>query len=242
MSSICCTFLEKPHWDSVSLEYLLLDSQIRIHRFYLPNHKAYLDSCYQLLDVAEKNRASKYHQIKDSERFILARGLLKILSGKYLGIPAIDVKVLIGENKKPFLSQVLPISIEYNISHSGNWILIAFHRGPIGIDVEQIQSSFNFESILHACFNLKEQEIINNNSNSRFFFYMHWTRKEAFVKATSKGLDENLPNIPCLEGVWQLQQNLGLGKQWDVISFQLDEDHVASISFISGKKNILFIE
>lgn len=242
MSNIKCQYLEKPQWKLGDTGLFNVDLEIRVHRFFIPSYLSAIPSCFMLLNEEEKKRANNYLQQKDSQRFIIARGLLKICASQYLGIPAKAIEINIGTNKKPFIQSTSSLKLDYNISHSGNWIMMVFGIGALGIDVEQIQTSFNFESLLPACFSKDEQNYIQTNSNSRELFYRLWTRKESFVKATSRGLDETLPQLICLDGEWELLKQFSLGLSWKILSFALDHEHVASLSFAEGKKNILFME
>lgn len=242
MSSIICKSLENLQWNLANQESIDFESQIRIHRIYIPQYLGAISSLFKLLDAAEQKRANNYHQLKDSQRFIIARSILKILVSKYLNCQAKDVCIKVGANKKPYFFTNSSVSLEYNISHSGNWIVVAFANEAIGVDVEQIQASFNFESLLTACFSNLEQNHIQNNANSRELFYRLWTRKESFVKATSKGLDDSLSQLTCLDGKWDLLNEPNLDQEWENWSFGLDQDHVGSICFKAGKKNILFLE
>ncbi|HQR94691.1 MAG TPA: 4'-phosphopantetheinyl transferase superfamily protein, partial [Sediminibacterium sp.] len=237
-----CHFLNNPQWELGNKTVTDFESQIRIHSFFIPNNLEDLNSCFNLLNEAEIKRAQSYHQLKDSQRFIIARGILKKLASQYLSIPPNEIEINIGTNKKPFIGSNTSIKLDYNISHSGNWIVIAFGFGSIGIDVEQINHSFNYDAILAACFNVEEQKFIQQKPNSTELFYRLWTRKEAFVKATSKGLDNNLPQIICLNGEWELMEHDSLSQSWETLSFSLDLDHVASLSYSGSKKNILFIK
>ena len=242
MSSIHCKYLDTPHWKNRDEDPVSFETQIRIHRIFIPNYLQSIASLLELLEEAEIDRANKYYHVGDNQRFIIARGMLKILAGSYLGIKAKEVILTIGTNTKPFIHHSLPITLEYNVSHSGNWILIAFSNELVGVDVEAIHSSFQYESLLQVCFSSSEQKHIILGPHSRKLFYLLWTRKESFLKATSKGLSDRLPVLPSLNGQWLLQGQDGLGLNWEVTSFSVDQDHVASISFISDKKNKLFIE
>lgn len=242
MSSIKCQYLEIPQWKLGNTDLYDFESEIRVHRFFIPSYLNEISSCFILLNEEEKKRANNYLQQKDSQRFIIARGLLKIWASQYLGIPAKAVEINIGANKKPFITSTSSLKLDYNISHSGNWIMMVFGIGALGIDVEQIQASFNFESLLPACFSEEEQNYIQSNANSRELFYRLWTRKESFLKATSRGLDETLPQLICLDGERELLPHFSMGNSWKVWSFTLDHNHVASLSFAEGKKNILFME
>lgn len=242
MSSIKCQFLEIPQWELGDTGLFNIDLEIRVHRFFIPSYLNAIPSFFLLLNEEEKKRANNYLQQKDSQRFIIARALLKILASQYLNLSTAELTIQIGVNKKPFIQSVSSIPLDYNISHSGNWIIMAFGNGPIGIDAEQIQTSFGFESLLPACFSIEEQKYIQSQSNSRELFYRLWTRKESFVKATSRGLDETLPHLICLDGERELSKHFSIGLSWRILSFTLDHEHVASLSVEDDKKNILFME
>ena len=242
MSRIFCQNLNNPKWIHDNQGNPNFDTEIRIHGCFIPNYLKDIQANYELLNEAERKRADKYHQLKDSQRFIIARGLLKKTASLYLGVPATEILINIGTNKKPFISSSSILKLEYNLSHAGNWITMAFGLVAIGIDVEQIQADFNYESLLPICFSSLEQDYIQNKPNSRELFYRLWTRKESFVKATSKGLDDNLPFLTCLDGEGALLGQFNDGQSWEIWSFPLDQDHVASISFADRKKNILFVQ
>lgn len=231
-----------PQWKLGGSGLCDFESEIRVYRFFIPSFLSKIPTCFQLLSDAEKERANKYIHQKDSQRFIIARGMLKILAGHFLSLPPAMVDIRIGNNKKPFINSNLSLQLDYNISHSGNWIVMAFGIGSIGVDIEHIHTSFNFEPLLPACFSKEEQNYILTNSNSRELFYRLWTRKESFVKASSRGLDDSLPQLICLDGEWELLTKFSMGQSWKVLSFSLDYEHIASLSFEDGKKNILFIE
>jgi len=62
---------------------------------------------------------------------------------------------------------------------------------------------------------------------------LYWTRKEALTKATAKGLDDNLKDIPCLDGPHSVSTAIvpEVETSWRVNSFEVDEDHVGSVAF-----------
>jgi 4'-phosphopantetheinyl transferase len=242
MSRIFCQYLNNPKWIYQNQDKTDFDTEIRVHGCFIPNYVKNIHAYYEVLNEAERKRANKYHQQKDKQRFIIARGLLKKTASLYLGVPVPEIQINVGANKKPFISSSSILKLEYNLSHAGNWIIMAFGLGTIGIDVEQMQADFNYESLLPVCFSSLEQDYIQNKPNSRELFYRLWTRKESFVKATSKGLDDNLPFLTCLEGEGALLDQFNDGRSWEIWSFPLDQDHVASISFADRKKNILFIQ
>ncbi|PWS33751.1 4'-phosphopantetheinyl transferase family protein [Pedobacter paludis] len=128
------------------------------------------------------------------------------------------------DNKKP-----ATIGAEFNISHSGNHLLVAVNVSTIGVDIELIKKDFNFESILETCFNPNEIEVINQSEDKSLKFYNLWTRKEALLKATGEGLVDNLSAIDCLSN--PVSRN---GSGYRIKSFMLDGNYIASLAILSS--------
>ncbi len=68
------------------------------------------------------------------EKFRRIRSLLKSELSRRCGIPASEIHFTYGIHGKPTIPQY-----EFNISHSGDCLCMAFHHAPIGIDVEKIR-------------------------------------------------------------------------------------------------------
>jgi len=86
---------------------------------------------------------------------------------------------------KPALPE--PAPGYFNLSHAGNWVVLASHSQPVGIDVEQIQP-IEAEIAVHY-FSPEEQAYVNSAAagwTERFFDI--WTLKESYIKAVGQGL------------------------------------------------------
>lgn len=97
---------------------------------------------------------------------------------------------------------------KFNISHSGEYVTVAFSNQEVGADVEGI-SDFDVKSLSHY-FHPKEAEYIVNSLDPNEAFVKLWTRKEAYLKATGNGIINGLHNESCLPdkvtngGIWHL--------------------------------------
>ena len=145
-----------------------------------------------ILSPDEKTRAARYYRETDRQYFITARATLRQILGSYLSVDPGALTFCYSAKEKPSLGGAEASSgIEFNISHSGNMALLAFARQrEIGVDVEQIRRDFDTGQIAARFFSAAEQRqlaALPEEQRSEAFF-LCWTRKEAYIKATGKGL------------------------------------------------------
>ncbi|MBC8151318.1 MAG: 4'-phosphopantetheinyl transferase superfamily protein [Bacteroidetes bacterium] len=177
----------------------------------------------------ESARAARYHQPKDRQRFIVARAALRMLLSSYTRQRPVDIEFVTGVAKKPALRGFT--GVHYNVSHSGNRVLIAVGNQPVGIDVEQVDPDFDYRAIVLHSFSPEERDYIGESATSRSRFYRLWTRKEALAKATARGIDDDFWRVPSLDGRhWLPGDWLGTADDWTVSSFTLADEYVASVA------------
>lgn len=199
----------------------------RISAFSL--YEAYLHS---LLHPDEKHRAGRYHQPQDRQRFIVARGLLRLLLSRYVAVAPTDIAFATDATKKPFLKD--SPDWHYNVSHSGDWIVMAVAQTGVGVDVEKIEPDFDFGSVTAPLFSREEQRVMNESTNARPLFYELWTRKEALAKATAKGIDDDFCRLPSLAGNHLVNSQLiDTTNNWTVSSFVVADAYVGSVAFVT---------
>jgi len=239
MGKLYNRFLDTVNWLVVPPgELVLRDDEVHIYRINIADNLHLLDKLKTVLTPAEIERGNKYHQLKDSQRFTISRGVQRHILARYLNIPPEQLRFEIGANKKPYLVNAGGEGITYNITHSDNWIILAIALSPVGADVEKIDPGFPYQDILGEHFSTAEVNFINQQNSSQRFFLL-WTRKEAFLKATGQGLGEHLKITASLDGDNTLTPSLtGAHKNWQVSSFKLG-DHFGSVacgSAIAGFK------
>jgi 4'-phosphopantetheinyl transferase len=243
MPLVCCDHLNDNLWQKVIGDSRELNDNLDIWRVYIPSNKAHIGKLQELLQPDEMERAARYYHKTDTDRFLIARGMLRVLLGMYLNRPPVQLQFAEGANKKPFVCSTEPVQVHYNVSHSGDWILIAVANMDMGIDVEKINPDFNFSEILGSCFSLQEIAFIANENLAANGFYRLWTRKEALLKATSKGIDNNLTQIPCTDGKHEVAEEIiGSPHNWIVSSFEVENQYVGSIAHPPATKSIRFFD
>jgi len=145
-----------------------------------------------LLSRDEQDRAGRFRFPIHRQRFTAGRGLLRTLLGSYLNIDPREVIFRYSEKDKPRLADLFAkSSLQFNLSHSDNVILLGFTLGrDIGVDVEKLRVNFNVLEIAERFFSESERNALAALPLSQHHqaFFNCWTRKEAFVKAVGEGL------------------------------------------------------
>ncbi|MCF7848494.1 MAG: 4'-phosphopantetheinyl transferase superfamily protein [Kiritimatiellales bacterium] len=164
------------------------DDTVRVWRVFVPGVKASLGALKQVLSVEERAKADRFRFEKDHDLSVAARGALRLLLEGYTGIAATELKFDLAENDKPFLAMD-ETDVEFNVSHSGDWVLLAFGRNRrVGVDVEKVRRDMDVESIASRFFAPEEVALIAGADDKHEIFCQLWARKEAYVKALGTGL------------------------------------------------------
>jgi 4'-phosphopantetheinyl transferase len=215
-----------------SKEYSLNSNDIIIHTIYLPNFIDLKSDLVKFLNSSEINRSERFHKEIDKNRFIVCRSILKFILATHTKLPIKSIFLDYHFNKKPYLAS--HPSLNFNISHSEDFAVIAISRDKVGIDIEYISEDFNFTELLSDIFDETEILAIQNAVNKKHAFFTSWTRKEAFVKALGKGIDEDFKSIPCLNGKHSINTSLlKTTENWQVYSFDLSDHYLGAVAFES---------
>ena len=90
-------------------------------------------------------------------------------------------------------------------------------------------------------FSAEEINFIHNSEFQRHTFYKFWTRKEAIVKATGKGIDDEFLKIPVRDGSHLVSSSLVQDfKNVNVYSFDLNASYIGSIACTEQYKILHF--
>ncbi|MFD2035765.1 4'-phosphopantetheinyl transferase family protein [Belliella marina] len=128
------------------------------------------------------------------QKFVLDKGknrkLMTILSRKLiladlLGIESSSLVIEIDIFGKPFLPTFR--DVHFNVSHSGEFIVLAVGKVPVGIDLEFLDDYFDFYDMVGSIFQDTEKDKIKEDDKPVLKFFDFWTRKEAFLKAIGVG-------------------------------------------------------
>lgn len=99
---------------------------------------------------------------------VASRWALREILGRYLGLPADELRFETGRHGKPRLASPEG-ELEFNLSHSSSLALVAIARREVGVDVERIRTKRPVD------------------------FYRRWADREARVKCFGTGLTGSVP-------------------------------------------------
>jgi 4'-phosphopantetheinyl transferase len=161
--------------------------ELHIWRASLDQAAPVVSSLARLLSPEERERAARFLRDRLRDRYVVARGLLRTLLGRYVAAPPEHLEFSYGEHGKPYLTGEGP---RFNLSHSGPVALFAFSSSAeVGVDVELVERSVTLD-IAERFFSPSEVQSLRAVPGplQPHAFLACWTRKEAFIKARGDGL------------------------------------------------------
>ena len=191
-------------WSSAPKSLSLSSGEVHVWRARLEQPREVQDEFLRTLDLAERERAGRFHFEKHRRRFILGRGFLRLLLGRYLKIAPEEVRFAYGPYGKPSLAGEHEASrVRFNASHSHELAIYGFVEDrTIGVDVEYNKPEFAGEDIARHFFSayevMKLLELPESERTAAFF--RCWTRKEAYIKALGSGLSHPLDQFDVTLG------------------------------------------
>ncbi len=165
-----------------------LNDEVHVWRVSFTMSPAQIAKYEVLLNGDEIQRANKFHFEKDRNRYVITRGQLRFLLGKYLKQHADSFDFKYNKYGKPALADS---ALHFNVSHSHEMGLLIFdQKYEAGVDIEWKRKDFGGLKIAERFFSsdeINELRSLPSNQQQQGFFNC-WSRKEAYIKAVGKGL------------------------------------------------------
>jgi 4'-phosphopantetheinyl transferase len=190
---MACCDLHDYIWRPPPAEPALARDEVHVWRAPLSLSAARIHELRQTLSTDELERAESFRFLKDRQRFIAARGILRAILSRYLKVEPGLLRFCYNAYGKPALDSGTGRSneISFNMAHSGQLAVYALTlTRQLGIDIEHIRAVPDYERIAEQFFSPQEQSALRAipaHLKSEAFFNC-WTRKEAYVKARGEGL------------------------------------------------------
>ena len=152
-----------------------------------------LESLRAVLSDDETRQASRFAFETHQRRYVAAHGILRNILGRYLRLTAEGLQFLKEDpHGKPSLADGCGDGhLRFNMSHSDESALFAVTWGrEVGVDIERIRPDVAAGRIAERFFASGEVAALRSlpESEQPKAFFRCWTRKEAYLKATGRGL------------------------------------------------------
>lgn len=183
-------------WSDPQETRMLGNDEVHVWRAALNEKGSRVKRLQKTLAADERARAERFYFQKDRDHFIVARGLLRTILGRYLKIEPSQLRFRYTSHGKPFLARETGgNTLRFNVSYSHGLALYAITRSrELGVDVEFTRPEPVDEQIAERFFSPREVAALRalpTNMQQEAFFNC-WTRKEAYIKARGEGLSLRL--------------------------------------------------
>lgn len=182
------------------------------------NNERY-DFLKRAITKERRYKAARYFRLEDKIRCVIAEVLLKYAVYLYTG-KAIDIAYSYNKYGKPFLKNCH--NLNFNISHSGEWVVVAVGKSQIGIDVEYKKE--NWDLVGEKVFSEYEKHWSQNSPKKKAIL---WTIKEAYVKYLGIGLSKGMDSF-SIDLKKKIITEVQEPYQTKFDSFVVDDDYVCS--------------
>ena len=141
-----------------------------------------------VLTADELLRAGRIRSEQGRNHAVVTRAALRQLLARECGREPEGLVFTAGPHGKPRLDDESS-GVRFNLSHSAGLALIAIARGgvDVGVDLEEIKPRADLTGVARRVFTQAEREAVEAGGEAAF--YRHWVAKEAFVKATGRGIE-----------------------------------------------------
>ena len=180
-------------------DFVIADGTIRLWPAALDIDTPALTTLSSTLSPDERARAARFIFERDRLRFAAARGWLRTILGRCVGVHPAALRFEYSSTGKPSLSWAgREAVVHFNLAHSEDRALVAVTRlGAVGVDVERVRDIEHAPRLVERFFSPRESALFQALPADRqpAAFFNLWTRKEALLKATGEGLSASLRQV-----------------------------------------------
>lgn len=200
----------------------------------------------RVLDEAERNRAQRFRFEEHRRRFIVRRGVLRMILAGYTGMKPEKIHFTHGANGKPGIDlSITGRALNFSASSSQALaaVAVACDR-ELGLDLEQVRPDRDHELIAREFSDHEAAELRRLKPGKRAAaFFDLWTCKEAYLKGKGLGLSAPLDQFtvdidstpPRL--TWSALDSADPEK-WSLHRLNLDPAFATCLAVSGGCRNI----
>jgi 4'-phosphopantetheinyl transferase len=224
--------------------FRLSEERIDIWKISLSCSQPDLAHAHQVLSPDEQQRAARIGSTLMRNAFIGARASLRFLLGRYLQCSPGSIRFAYESHGKPVL--IHDAGLCFSTTRSSGMAAFAFClHVPVGIDMERIRIIPNMDRVIERMFSPQEKRQLNvlpTDQRQRAFFAC-WVRKEAYAKATGKGIltrfDAFCVDTNPAEPRPQIRFDPATAQDWILRDLRLDNEYAAALSYRGAERELL---
>lgn len=234
-------------WPELAFPPALSPGEVHLWRVKVPEEAAMPSSWLGLIGPAERESVARKRTPTDARRSLTSRACLRLLLGAYLELPAGELVLSATAAGKPILAGAAgPKRIEFNVSHSGEWVLLGFSRGQaLGVDVE-LARDLDFDDLVRNFFSVAERIdwAATPPGERSHVFFTTWVRKEAYLKALGVGLQKQLDSFTVTVGAGSTPRVLWCAdapeasREWHFATVDIEASYFAALAVDSGVETV----
>ncbi len=149
-----------------------------------------------LVTAGRRERIHRFVRAADKQRCLVAGLLLR----RFFGVKSEDT-LAYGDKGKPYFKLGGP---RFNLSHSGDYVVLATAASEVGVDVEKIEPYP--DALAQRCFTPPEYAWLKRQDGMEAFYRL-WTAKESVMKGAGLGLSmppESFSVLPLERGAHKI--------------------------------------
>jgi 4'-phosphopantetheinyl transferase len=147
-----------------------------------------LERLLNCVSPEKKERLKRFYHMEDTLRGLFGDLLIRDAIRQKTGLNNEEIFFSTNDYGKPFLKG--REDVQFNLSHSGVWVVAVIDSQVVGIDVERIQE-IDLD-ISKNYFSPDEHEDLMSKEDKFEYFFTLWALKESYIKILGKGLSHPL--------------------------------------------------
>lgn len=192
-----------------------------------PLEESLFQAFMRFVGEKKEKRIMKFIRREDAERTLVGDVLVRVIICEELGIRNDDIAFSYNDYGKPSL--IYTEKFEFNLSHSGKWVVCAVDTSPLGIDVECLRD-IDFSIAERFFSNIEYGDIMEKDGLERLeYFYDLWTLKESYIKARGMGLSIPLGSFTIRKQNSEITLHSDREETWHFTQYDHDSDYKFSV-------------
>ncbi len=155
--------------------------------------EAYKNKIAEIMPYLDKSGIQRRKDSKDAIRSIFGEAMVRMIVARKRGILPGEISFSRTYYGKPYIEGS---NIQFNVSHSGEYVVCGISTKPIGVDIEEIKNQ-DIACIAKRFFSKAELQFLNEEGETLFLerFYELWVLRESYLKWLGLGLTKPLDSF-----------------------------------------------